>query len=162
MADEQPGNGEQARGGKRASPRGRKGRHKAEDLAADAYNDYAAALGEAWEAADLAEDIPDALDHYFDRLREESAADRTADRQAAVLLSYLRLARSYLDPEQDNLEAYRNYVDELSEQSRPAEQSPAGEAYRAYLDAVEKALAPDEFEKRSNKAWETYLRQLQQ
>jgi hypothetical protein len=163
MAAEQPAPEEpRQRAGKRAPQGGGGDGEKVERLATDAYNDYADALRDAMVAADPAEGMPDALEQYLDRLREDLGRERVAGRYADGMRSYLRLARAYLDPKQSNSEAYRTYVDELAEQWKTDTASVGTDAYGAYLDAVGDALDPEELERRADEAWSAYARKLQE
>jgi hypothetical protein len=126
--------------------------------AAESYDTYARALSRALAETDPSGPAQNAYGDYVQLAGSEWTPERLTERYAEASRSYLRAMQAYLDPEQDNLQAYRSYILELAEQWRPEQaQATARDAYNGYVERLGDALDPDELERRSQEAWAEYI-----
>jgi hypothetical protein len=131
--------------------------------AAEDYRRYEDALRDAWTSEKPSEQAAQAYAAYVAAMRDEFASDRAVERNAMTARSYLRLLRSYADPEQDNMEAYRGYVQEVTDAWQPEQtRAAARKAYGDYLGALGDALAPDEIQRSADAAWQDYVKAQQE
>jgi hypothetical protein len=134
-----------------------------ERRAVDAYNEYVSSLADLWASTDPTDRARQAYADYVSRVGEDWTTERMAQRYADASRLYVQLMDAYLDPEQDQLEAYRSYLTSVAEQLNPREMHDrARKAYTDYLDEYGAALAPDELERRAREAWQAYIGKLKE
>jgi hypothetical protein len=133
----------------------------AESRALDAYIEYVSSLADVWASTDPTDRARQAYADYVSRVAEDWTAERIAERYTDASRLYVQLMEAYLDPEQDQLEAYRTYLLSLAERLNPREaQDRAAKAHGAYLDEYGAALAPEDLQRRGEEAWRGYVAKL--
>lgn len=138
-----------------------------ERLSVDAYVQYLRALGDAWTEDDLPRRWLQAVRDYLQAIHDAPTPEAVqAGFSDETVRAYARVVRELLlplDAGQQLAQAYSEYLQGLSETSAWNEfVRPVQAAHRKYVSDLDKALAADEVEGRSEEAYRAYVGALRQ